>query len=182
MSAVEPVKKRLFFALWPDDAVLKRLAKLRRELGLNEGKPVDCGKFHITLLFLGEVPEDKIEELKTLAAKLPLAPCELTFDRVEHWVRPAVLCLTAKAVPDPLAELLEVLKRGVHKLGFKLEKRPFRPHLTLARKVKRRVAGCEIEPIHWSVHEFTLVASELSAEGSCYRVLGRWGASQPLTL
>ncbi len=175
MSAVEPLKKRLFFALWPDDVVLERLAKLRRELGLNEGKPVDSEKFHITLLFLGEVPEDRIEDLKMLAESLQLAPCDLTLDRLEHWVRPAVLCLTAKAVPEPLAELVKALKRGVRKLGFKPEKRPFRPHLTLARKVKRRVVGCEIEPIHWPVHEFTLVASELSPQGSCYRVFGRWG-------
>lgn len=182
MSAVEPVKQRMFFALWPDDVVLERLVKLCRELGLNEGKPVDPGKFHITLLFLGEVPEDKIEDLKTLAEKLPLAPYELTLDRLEHWVRPAVLCLTATAVPEPLAELVKGLKRGVRKLGFKPEKRPFRPHLTLARKVKRRVAGCEIEPIHWPVHEFTLVASELSAQGSRYRVFGRWSASRPPTL
>ncbi|GAB6067300.1 RNA 2',3'-cyclic phosphodiesterase [Methylothermus subterraneus] len=169
-------KKRLFFALWPDEGVLEQLAKVRRELQLNEGKPVDCEKFHITLLFLGEVPEDKIEALKALAEKLPLIPCELTFDRLEHWVRPAVLCLTAQAIPKPLAEWVKSLRKRVRKLGFQLESRPFRPHLTLARKVKKRIAARAIDPIAWPVREVALVASELSPEGSRYQVLGRWEA------
>lgn len=174
MSAAEPVKKRLFFALWPDDGVLERLARVLMELGLNEGKLVDCKKFHITLLFLGEVPEDKIEDLKALAEKLPLAPCELTLDRLEHWVRPAVLCLTATHPPQPLTRLVEELQQGACKLGFAPERRPFRPHLTLARKVHRRVANRQIEPLPWPVREFTLVESELDPEGSRYTVLDRW--------
>ncbi len=177
MSAVEPGKKRLFFALWPDRAVLEKLAKLCSMLELPEGKPVEVEKLHVTLLFLGEIPEGKIEDLKRLAGKLSLAPCQLTFDRLEHWVRPAVLCLTAKHVPESLAELVKALKREVRQLGFKPEKRFFQPHLTLARKVKKRVTGGEIEPIDWPVHEFTLVASELSPEGARYQVLDRWEAS-----
>ncbi len=170
-------KRRLFFALWPDEAVLKALAKLCQGLDLGEGKPVDCGKFHITLVFLGEVPEDKIEALKMLAEKLAFRPCELTFNRLEHWVRSAVLCLTAETVPEPLTELVKELKRGVRKLGFKLERRPFRPHLTLARKVRKRVAACAIDPVYWPVRELALVASELTPEGSRYQVLGRWKAA-----
>jgi 2'-5' RNA ligase len=170
-------KRRLFFALWPDEAMLEALAKLCQGLDLSEGKPVERGKFHITLVFLGEVPEDKIEALKMLAEKLTFRPCELTFNRLEHWVRPAVLCLTAEAVPEPLAELVEELKRGVRKLGCKLERRPFRPHLTLARKVRKRVAACTVDPIRWPVRELALVASELTPEGSRYQVLGRWKAA-----
>ncbi|MFN3918677.1 MAG: RNA 2',3'-cyclic phosphodiesterase [Methylohalobius sp.] len=174
MSVATPVKKRLFFALWPDEGVLEKLVRVRKELGLNAGKSVDCQKFHITLLFLGEVPEDKIEALKALAEQLPLAPCELTLDRLEHWVRPAVLCLTASHPPQPLTRLVEELRRGVRKLGFALERRPFRPHLTLARQVKKRIANRQIEPLPWPVHEFTLVESELDSQGSRYTVLDRW--------
>lgn len=170
----KPSKTRLFFALWPDEAVLDRLAKLRRELGLNEGKPVSPEKFHITVLFLGETGEDKIEALRALGEGLALMPCELALDRLEHWPRPAVLCLTATTVPEPLAKLVKTLKREVRKLGFEPERRPFRPHLTLARKVKKRVPNRKIEPISWPVRELVLVASELSPEGSCYQVLDRW--------
>ncbi len=164
-------KSRLFFALWPDDAVLDRIRRVREELGLDQGKPVPAENFHITLLFLGDVPDQTIDALKALAGRLSLEPTEIVLDRLEHWVRPAVLCLTASAVPEPLADLVDQLKRSVRKLGFKPEKRPFRPHLTLARKVRRRVVERDIEPVHWPVRDFVLVRSD---RGSRYTIIGRW--------
>jgi len=171
-----PEKTRLFFALWPDEAVLAALQQAYQTLGIEEGKAVNPEKIHLTLLFLGNVPNDWIDDLIQMAQKLSLRPCKLVFNRLEHWVRPAVLCLTAEEVPAPLAELHEGLKKGVRKLGFKTEKRPFRPHLTLARKVRKRVIARDIEPISWPVREFTLVASCLDNNGSHYKVLDRWQA------
>ncbi len=167
-------KTRLFFALWPGESVLEALKRTRRVLGIDQGRPVPADNFHVTLLFLGEVDDSAIGDLMKMAAGIEAAPCELVLDRLEHWVRPAVLCLTASEIPVPLAELVERLRRGVRKLGFRPEKRPFRPHLTLARKVRRRVVGREIEPIRWPVREFVLVKSERDSEGSRYTVLARW--------
>ena len=170
----EPKKSRLFFALWPDPEVLKALNHTRKTLGVNEGKPVNPEKYHVTLLFLGEIPEDQIPALKSLAEKAPFEPCELVLDQMEHWVRPAVLCLVATQTPPALDKLVEAMKRELRKMGIKTEKRPFRPHLTLARKVRKRVVGRPVEPIHWPIHDFVLVASGLNREGSRYRILGRW--------
>lgn len=171
---VKPSSMRLFFALWPEGEVLARLAALCQTLELSEGKPVEPQKLHITLLFLGATPENKIEALCALARRLPLTPCELVLNRLEHWLRPAVLCLTATTVPEPLLKFTRILRREVRKLGFAPERRPFRPHLTLARKVRKRMPSRPIEPICWPVRGFTLVASELSPEGARYRVLDGW--------
>jgi len=183
MSAAEkktekPIRSRLFFALWPDDPVLETLQNTRKTLDLNEGKPVAPENFHITLLFLGEVDNSLIDDLKAMAGQIDVEPCEMVLDRLEHWVRPAVLCLTASRTPEPLAALVEDLKRGVRKLGFKPEKRPFRPHVTLARKVRKRVIGREIGPIRWPVRGFALVKSERNAQGSRYTVLAHWPENQ----
>ncbi len=172
----KPSKYRLFFALWPSPKVLDTLRQTQRslEIEIKDGKPVSPANFHITLLFLGDIPEDQISALKSLAAKAPLEPCELILDRVEHWVRPAVVCLVATQTPPALDNLVATMKRGLRQLGLKTEKRPFRPHLTLARKVKKRMVGHTIEPIHWPVRDFVLVASELNREGSRYRIIGHW--------
>ncbi|BCX80908.1 RNA 2',3'-cyclic 3'-phosphodiesterase [Methylomarinovum caldicuralii] len=178
MEAGTPSKSRLFFALWPDETVIEAVERVRGELGLDQGRPVPEENLHITLLFLGDVPDEAIDDLKALADRLALAPCEIVLDRLEHWVRPAVLCLTASEVPEPVAELVNLLKRGVRKLGFKPEKCPFRPHLTLARKVRRRVVERRIEPVRWPVRDFVLVKSERDDRGSRYTILGRWPSSR----
>ncbi len=170
----KPAKTRLFFALWPDEEVLAAIRQTCQALEINEGKAVKPEKLHVTLLFLGDVPNSRIDDLIAMAQSLSLPSCELVFNRLEHWVRPGVLCLTSDEVPPPLEELVDGLKKGMRKLGLKPEKRPFRPHLTLARKVKKRVITREIEPIHWPVREFTLVASRLDENGSNYQVIARW--------
>jgi len=181
MSSEQPeaaTKTRLFFALWPDDEVLTTLIETWNALEIDQGKPLRPEKFHLTLLFLGDIPNDRIPDLRKVAETLPFEPCELVFERLEHWVRPGVLCLTAEETPPPLLELIEGLKKGVRKLGFKTEKRPFRPHLTLARKVRKRVTSRQITPIHWPVREFTLVASHLNDDGSHYEILDCWQARE----
>ena len=170
----KPAKTRLFFAIWPDDRVLRDLEKTCRALGIDQGRPVAPENFHITLLFLGEVDNDAIESLKRMAAGIKAEPCELVLDRLEHWVRPAVLCLVASQIPESLAMLVNELRKGARRLGFNPEKRPFRPHLTLARKVRRRVVGRDIEPVCWPVREIVLVKSERDPEGSRYTILARW--------
>lgn len=176
VQATKPDKSRLFFALWPERPVLEALKSTQQQLDLPEGKPVPAEKLHITLLFLGEVGEDHIDAFKSFAGQLHLEPCELVLDRLEHWVRPAVLCLTAQTTPEALLSLIEALKRGAKKMGFKPEKRPFRAHLTLARKVRKRVVSREIDPIHWPVKDFVLVKSVLASTGAHYEILERWQA------
>lgn len=57
---------------------------------------------------------------------------------------------------------------------FATERRKFTPHVTLARKVGRRVS-CEIAPIEWRVSEICLIRSTLSHEGARYKTLARSG-------
>ena len=58
--------------------------------------------------------------------------------------------------------------------GYEPERRPYRAHVTTARKVSRPTPVTEIDPIHWSVSDFALVESVTHQEGPEYRVLKRW--------
>lgn len=92
---------------------------------------------HITVQFLGEASERKAEELvmRLRAAALPssflLTFGELSFFGQEE--RPHVL-FTKVAKPEKLTELHHVITGETAALGFKRENRPYRPHLTLAKK------------------------------------------------
>ena len=55
-----------------------------------------------------------------------------------------------------------------------MDERPYRPHVTLARKVRAAYEEVEFEPISWDVREFGLVESTSTVEGVKYQVKLRW--------
>jgi 2'-5' RNA ligase len=74
-----------------------------------------------------------------------------------------------------LEELADALAEGLRARGFALEKRKFRPHLTLLRKAGGAPETQREWPgVAWQVGDMVLVASERLPEGAHYRVLARW--------
>jgi len=58
LSAVSPATRRLFFALWPDEATREQLAHItRKAVRGSGGRPIPVENLHSTLVFLGSVPE-----------------------------------------------------------------------------------------------------------------------------
>ena len=175
-EAVRPERlHRLFFALWPGDEFRVALGPGIRALQPDGvGRPQRPDQWHVTLEFLGPVPESKVALARDAAAGVRASPCEVVFDAVEYWRRPEVLCLVAKAVPGPLCSLVAQLRDGLAARGFEPESRPFRAHLTLARKVVHPVSPVTFEPLRWPVGDFALVESVTDRTGSVYTPLARW--------
>lgn len=175
--------RRLFFALWPDDGVRARLAALVSELlAAGVGRPQRPDQLHLTLEFLGDVPESRLQDVVDagVAAAADATAFELEFDLIEHWKRPQVLCLAASSTPGPLAALVQALRSGLLSRGFTLQARPFKPHVTLARRVLRAppsAAGQPLEPpLRWPASAFALVQSATDPEGARYVELASWPA------
>jgi RNA 2',3'-cyclic 3'-phosphodiesterase len=173
--------RRLFFALWPDDGVRARLAAAAREsLPAGAGRPQRPDQLHLTLEFLGDVPESRLQDVLDAgaAAAAGAAAFELEFDLVEHWMRPQVLCLAASSTPAPLAALVQSLRSELLLRGFAVEARPFRPHVTLARRVVRAqpsAAGQSLPcPLRWPARAFVLVQSVTEQKGARYVELACW--------
>lgn len=174
MSAGEPVR-RLFFALWPGDDQRTALApRLRALQPQGYGRPQAPGQWHVTLEFLGPVPEARMPAVREAAAAVHVAPFELAFDAVEFWRRPQVLCLVARALPPALEALVAQLRAGLAARDFKPEQRSYRAHLTLARKVTQPAAVGPCEPLLWPASEFSLVESLTERSGSRYVPVDRW--------
>lgn len=178
---IEPTQ-RLFFALWPEAGQLEPLVERLRPLappGIGKAQRPD--QLHVTIEFLGAVPESRIGEIRAAGAVAAAAarPFEIVFDRLDHWRRPQVLCLTARETPEALALLSQTLRRELAARDVEVERREFRAHLTLARKVARppRVPG--FEPLRWPARRLTLVRSFSDPSGSRYEPLDGWntGAS-----
>lgn len=129
--------RRLFFALWPDNRQRDRLRDVINSVAKTvEGKVVDRRDWHITLVFIGEFPENRVPYLLERAAQIKVEPFRLSFDRLEFWPRPKVASLCAATVPPELQAIVDALNNVLLDLGLKPEDRTYRPHITVARNAR----------------------------------------------
>jgi 2'-5' RNA ligase len=166
---------RLFFALWPTEALRGALAGRVAALAPpGTGRAQRPDQLHLTLEFIGAVPAVRLQAVRDAAAAVRGEPIELDLNRAEYWRRPRVLCLVARELPPALAALVHSLRTELASRGFEPECRPYRAHLTLARKVGQPPGLAAVDPVHWQATDFALVESVTERAGSIYRPLGAW--------
>ncbi len=172
---------RLFFALWPDTAMQAALEGATRAIvQASDGRAVPAANFHLTLAFLGSVPESRIEAVRAVAAQLAGTfhlrdePIDLALDHAEHWRKSEILCAVASATPPIAVSLAEQLKRALLAAGFAPDLKPFRAHATFARKVRRVTCELDMFPVRWTFRDFRLIESRTDAAGSIYSAREIW--------
>jgi RNA 2',3'-cyclic 3'-phosphodiesterase len=136
-------------------------------------------KLHLTLKFFGDVEEKKIEQL--IAALRRAASFVSPFDlnirgtgSLPPKGPPRVLWLGVSDPSGRFAELHRQAEDECARSGFARERKPFHPHLTVARLRSpagaRRLAtlhqGMEFEAPAFTVTEIVLMRSELLPHGS----------------
>ena len=166
-------------------AIGRKEDKVNRELtGVNWVKP---GNLHLTLKFLGDTPESKIDEIKNVMEETVKAtgPFEITlrgFGVFPDKRSPRTIWTGIEGETMVLEGLAGHIESALVPLGFSKEERSFRPHLTLARiKKDYREMGLAIEkagilfdPFIFGrllVEQVTLFKSELRPTGSVYTKL-----------
>lgn len=171
--------KRLFFAFWPDEAMRRQVAELGKKLSGQGLRPVAAKNLHATLVFLGGVDAEQEAAITAAAGELAVpSSMSVTFDKLSYWKKPAIYCLTGRHFDRSVADLTEQLAAIATRFGVKVDERPFKPHITLARKARTRI-DVEFEPIVWQADAFCLVESCSMADGVEYRVIRRWSSQQP---
>ena len=166
---------RLFFALWPPDAVRLRLAAAVQAHAAS-GRAIAARNLHVTAVFLGAVPAARVELVSETAKLTHAGRFLLHLDRVEFWRRSRLICLMTERAPPELLSLVESLRAGLRERGFELrdDHQKFRPHVTLVRDVARGPAAAAIASLQWPVESFVLVESKVGQHGSEYAVLEEW--------
>lgn len=142
---------RLFFALWPGRQVRSALAAWQQQHLPAGVRATLVQDLHLTLRFLGQVEASRIPALDALGEQLSLPSFDLTLDRVGHWPRPAALWVGPSETPEELVYFHRRLGEALAPLGFEPEARTFKPHVTLARKIRRPLAESAFEPLVWPV-------------------------------
>jgi len=187
---------RQFLALELSREILGEIRGLQRDLQamLAGWRWLDPSGIHLTLRFLGEVDEavDAAARRGWRAAAASSFRCRVRLEGLGCFPprgRPSVLWVgVAETGPDrQLARLAANVESAARDAGFEPLRRPFLPHLTLARSGKSRPAMPPDERGFTSrakieIDRLTLFRSELLRTGARYTVLDRWPVKRSLAL
>jgi 2'-5' RNA ligase len=189
-----PRNHRLFVALEPPDAVRRRIAAAAVALRRAAGRAADDVRWvapenvHLTLQFLGAVPETRLADVRAaVAAAAAAAPGAISLEvrgagAFPSARRPRVVWLGLGGDLAALEALVRDLGARLAPLGFPPEERAFTAHLTLGRAREGRAGpglggalahAAEAEPFAWRAGDVALVESHLSPRGARYEPLTR---------
>lgn len=176
---------RLFVALELSEAVHAAVRDLigRLERARADIRWVRPEGMHLTLKFIGEVPEEKLEPIRAaLSGVTSPQPVTLEFRELGYFPnerRPRVLWVGIEA-SDNLAPLAAQIEAALEPLGIEREDRDYVPHLTLGRfksskrvdKLQEEIAALPAAEFgRIETGEFFLFQSKLSPAGAQYTKL-----------
>jgi len=147
MHATEPASLRLFLALWPPRAVHAKLqAHAQQWAWPPQARRTLPERLHVTIHFLGNVPSGRLPDLR-VGLQVDWPGEELLFDQAHVWGG-GIAVLEASCVPPALAALHAALGERLRALDLAVDPRPWRPHVTLARKATGAQPPA-FEPLRW---------------------------------
>jgi 2'-5' RNA ligase len=145
------------------------------------------GNWHVTLKFLGDIGDDRVEPISRALAGVAWDGFAVRGGGGGFFPgpdRPKVVWVGLALGADQCRDLAGRIERALEPLGLEPERRPFSPHLTVAR-VKRGErdpwpeALSALAAMDWPefrAERFTLWKSELSSQGPTYTALAEFPA------
>jgi RNA 2',3'-cyclic 3'-phosphodiesterase len=178
---------RAFVALPLSESTIQQLASLQTQLSAESVRQatrlrlVPAHQFHVTLAFLGTIARSRVDlvigavnQVATQFAAFRLTAKGLViFPSIQ---RARVVGIALEDTDASLLQAVTVLHASLRELGFALESRAFRAHITLARlrspgrfSFEPADIGTFVQPI--TCTRITVYKSELGATGSKYHEL-----------
>lgn len=180
---------RTFIAIELPEGIKQGLANVREQLkeggaGATWTRPEGI---HLTLKFLGEVPDSRIPEIMSALTEAVRGTGRLRIEVANAGAfpnerNPRVLWIGVAGDLKALGALQTSVEGAMAKLGFEPETRKFSPHLTLARikylrpgdnwqKVLEKVRDVKLGG--FEADAVSLMKSELKPSGAVYTEMGR---------
>jgi 2'-5' RNA ligase len=151
------------------------IAAAALELPLGAGSAlVPPENYHMTLAFVGEVPEAQLAPVLQIGGSLRACRFSVRFDVYEYWPKSAVLVAAAREFPRSLTRLWEQIHAGLARHRLALSPELLRPHVTIARKVSQAPVLQAMSPFAWKAQTFSLMQSIRAGAQPVYTVLNTW--------
>ena len=165
-----------------DPEVLKEFCLVQSRIASTGGnlKLVEEENIHLTLKFLGDVDEVKLEAVKSLVSSTSFPQFHMEIDGVGVFPnirRPRTIWAAVTGGVQQLSEIFNSLESDLVDLGFRREGRGFSPHITLARvrggrnreKMAEAILGLRDQPFgDFQVDRIYLKKSVLTSQGPIY--------------
>lgn len=146
---------------------------------------VSTANLHVTLCFLGDIPSERVSDVVTACevAAGTMPPLSLAVSGTgafPGWHRPSVIWSGLDGQVELLRRMVEGLETELAEAGFIAPRKPFQPHVTLARcrpnsalEVAQsiRVAGEQLR-VPWLAEQVAVYRSILSPQGPSYVSMG----------
>lgn len=177
MIAADLTKQaRVFFALWPDTQAREAIASWQVPLSNIVGGRVQPAKnMHNTLVFLGAVPVERMENLRLAAQEVNGEIFQLDFNLARYWGHNQIVYAAPELVPPQLTKLVQALEQALQNHHFVFERRGYKPHVTLLRHAKWSDTPLPpMQPVKWAVQDFVLVQTHGEDQGVHYEVLAHF--------
>mgnify|MGYP001104469974 FL=1 len=118
--------------------------------------------------FIGELPDARGAEVAAACAALPPLGCDWALTEIGFFARPRVLW-AGGALSDELAAIAASARGLLDRMNVGYDRKPFVPHVTLLRDVKRFDGPRAIAPpIAWPIREVGLFRSGRDEAGARY--------------
>lgn len=130
---------RSFVAVDLDDATIReRIVKAEQGLADTRAnlKIVDPEIMHLTLRFLGEIPQSTVEEVKGVLDELEFQPFDVEFSGLgvfPNLRRISVVWIGVTKGEEQLNDIFHQIEPKLRKLGLTADNKGFSPHMTIAR-------------------------------------------------
>jgi 2'-5' RNA ligase len=190
---------RTFIALEMNEALHRHLEEVIDQVAqvLPNARWVDPAGIHLTLAFLGELTDARLSQAMQ-AAEIAAQQVKPFTYRLSHLgifgspKQPRVLWMGIDEPSGAMTRLHRILNQELEQRGFEIDKRPFSPHLTLARfkqplmpdeqqGLQRILVGKQrgVVATHvCTVEHVNVMKSELSRAGARYTCLKEYACER----
>lgn len=131
--------------------------------------------YHLTLLFIGDTLDAKVESIKSRLDQISFKPFKLTTGKLDFFPRRVLYLSFAPSLP--LMQLREQIAQ-MYPEYLKPTDKPFTPHLTIKRwqryeydELRRNILAHPLVPREFEVNYVALYKSEKDLNGQKYQVI-----------
>ncbi|MGB2662281.1 MAG: RNA 2',3'-cyclic phosphodiesterase [Candidatus Omnitrophota bacterium] len=179
-------KIRSFVALELSDEARAELARIEEVLKKADAnvKWVKPGSIHLTLKFLGYVPEGRIASISKKLEKIAseASPFDIVLSEIgvfPTWRQARVLWIGVGEGAEEVKSLARQVEDAMAQEGFEKEKRSFKSHLTIGRvrsaknkeELEKEALKIKVTPAPSHISKIVLFKSDLSPKGAVYTPL-----------
>lgn len=172
---------RVFIAVEPSAEIRNSVAAVQPSLkGAGRLSFVSANLMHITLKFLGEIPESSLDALKQVVDALQTSPYTIDVSHISTFGKPPRVIKAEVHDNNASANLASKLDGALSSLGYPKDAQNFSPHITIARiKEYSPALASKIAQIRGTVFgssditELLIKKSVLTPSGPIYTTIHR---------